>query len=87
MQFRTLLALFGGLATLTRFDAVNAEAVQAPLRFRMNSDLMKSLVNLRDQEIFMAFADIEAKVEAPLDTLNFSLAPLKGEVEDFDFDI
>ena len=87
MQFRTLLALFGGLSTLTRFDAVNAEAVQPPLRIRFNSDLFKSLVNLRDQEIFEAFADINVKAEAPFESLNFSLAPQKGDAEDFDFDI
>jgi hypothetical protein len=82
------LALFCGLSTLTRFDAVNAEAVQAPLRLRFNTDLLKRLVNNRDQEFFVAFTDLDAtNVEEPLKSLNFSLSPLKGNLEDWDADI
>lgn len=48
---------------------------------------MKSLVHLRDQEFFEAFSDIEAKVEAPLESLNFTLGPLKGTKDEWDFDV
>ena len=88
MNFRTILALFGGLSTLTRFDAVNADAAQPPLRMRVNTDLLKNLVHLRDQEFFQVFANIDSEnVKAPLGSLNWTVGPKSGSVDDFDFDV
>ena len=47
---RTILGLFVGMAAVARFDSnqvVSAEAVQSPIHFRFNTDLIAqmSLVN------------------------------------------
>ena len=56
---RLIVALLFGVLALTR--AAEPEAAEkpklAPIKFRLNTDLLKKVINARDQEVFKAFED------------------------------
>ena len=73
--------------------AAEPEAVEkvklAPLKLRLNGDLLKKVFNARDQEVFKAFKDtqISAADGSLFSDIKLSLVPQSGEEKDFDFNL
>ena len=82
MRLGFVTALF--LGVLTR---VNAEAVQAPFRVKVNTEIFKKAVNSRDQEVFKTFENTHVPDFSGVTDISFSLSPQSGDVKDFDFDL
>jgi len=68
---------------------VYGETAQSPVRFKINTEVLKSIISRRDEEIFKVFENTEIATDdlENFSSIKFSLEPTEGEVEDFDFDI
>lgn len=60
-----------------------------PAKFRINTDIFRSVFAARDQEVFRTFTDLGISVgaDSKLSDLTASLVPSTGEVSNFDFDL
>jgi len=73
---------------LTNTGSVSGAAVQSPLRFRFDTNKIKDMVHLRDQEVFRAFKHVELKDGLKhLSEVKFSLLPITNHKWGFDFDL
>lgn len=90
MNYLKTLLLLG--VSICGLSLVHAEPSQSPLRGRVNHNVIKRIVALRDQEIFNVFknqAIDNDKVDMEnFEQIVFSLKPAEGiNFDDFDFDL
>jgi len=58
-MIKTLLASGLLICGLTRVSSVGAKPVQSPLKFRINKKVITRIINLRDQDAFKVFENVE----------------------------
>lgn len=91
MSLKTLLICGIWLCSTFMVAHVSAEASQSPLRIRINKNILKKIINMRDQEMFKSFKDTEvamAESSELLEKITYSLSPVDGvDLDDFDLDV
>ena len=86
-MIKTLLASGLLICGLTCVRSVGAGSTQSPLKFRINKKAITRIINLRDQDVFKVFENVELNEGLEnAQSITFSLQP-SGVPEDFNLDI
>ena len=87
-MIKTLLASGLLICGLTRVSSVGAKPVQSPLKFRINKKVITRIINLRDQDAFKVFENVELSEGLEnAQSITFSLQPSGDAPENFDLDV